>query len=66
MFSEAVVIQGSRFKNSDKYKETGGNTGDKANIFGYIIPIMEDRKVEYIILPTCSDIHIFNILIKEK
>ena len=64
MFGEKIVVEGERFKNTNKYKETGGNPGDKANIFGYAVPLKENQEVEYIILPDCPDIHIFNIFIK--
>lgn len=64
MFGEKVIIEGERFKNIDKYKERGGNTRDKANIFGYVVCIRKNQEMESLILPNCPDIHIFNIFLK--
>lgn len=64
MFCEMTAVQGTRYKDTDKYRKTNGNTGDKASIFEYSINIMEDKEIDYIELPHCSDIHIFNIFMK--
>ena len=51
-----VDIVRDKFCCVDIHGEVGEN--------GYAIPIRENQKIEYIILPDCPDIHIFNIFVK--